>query len=210
MSSDARPRPGSHRVRGCGESCPVPRRPAAARARGGKWTRAPKPAVAIGRLARAARAPVGGRHRAPRGDLSDGLRPRFPLPRKCREIVPPGSAASSVYCDARDEADLSAEEAQAGEDPRFPGADAHPGRSGDPQTSPPQGPEAPDSVAMPKRRRLSRSGEFDRVYRDGSSHATRYLVLYSFPRREGDEAAPTSASGFPPAARSAALRSGIG
>ncbi|HEY1854328.1 MAG TPA: ribonuclease P protein component [Solirubrobacterales bacterium] len=40
-----------------------------------------------------------------------------------------------------------------------------------------------------KRRRLSRSGEFDRVYRDGSSHATRYLVLYTFPRRdeEGEE-----------------------
>jgi ribonuclease P protein component len=36
-----------------------------------------------------------------------------------------------------------------------------------------------------KRRRLSRSAEFDRVYRDGSSHATRYLVLYSFPR--GDD-----------------------
>jgi ribonuclease P protein component len=36
-----------------------------------------------------------------------------------------------------------------------------------------------------KRRRISRSGEFDRVYRDGSSHATRYLVLYIFPR--GDE-----------------------
>lgn len=35
---------------------------------------------------------------------------------------------------------------------------------------------------MAKRRRLSRSGDFDRVYRDGSSHATRYLVLYSFPR----------------------------
>src|SRR5215468_8744788 len=35
-----------------------------------------------------------------------------------------------------------------------------------------------------KRRRLSRSGEFDRVYRDGSSHATRYLVLYSFPRQD--------------------------
>jgi len=39
-----------------------------------------------------------------------------------------------------------------------------------------------------KRRRLSRSAEFDRVYRDGSSHATRYLVLYSFPRK--DEEAP--------------------
>jgi ribonuclease P protein component len=39
---------------------------------------------------------------------------------------------------------------------------------------------------MAKRRRLSRSGEFDRVYRDGSSHATRYLVLYSFPRADED------------------------
>jgi len=39
-----------------------------------------------------------------------------------------------------------------------------------------------------KRRRLSRSGEFDRVYRDGSSHATRYLVLYSFPRKGDEEA----------------------
>lgn len=37
-----------------------------------------------------------------------------------------------------------------------------------------------------KRRRLSRSAEFDRVYRDGTSHATRYLVLYSFPRK-GEE-----------------------
>ncbi len=41
-----------------------------------------------------------------------------------------------------------------------------------------------------KRRRLSRSGDFDRVYREGSSHATRYLVLYSFPRRDGEHADP--------------------
>jgi len=40
---------------------------------------------------------------------------------------------------------------------------------------------------MPKRRRLSRSGEFDRVYRDGSSRATRYLVLYSFPRKDEED-----------------------
>jgi ribonuclease P protein component len=38
-----------------------------------------------------------------------------------------------------------------------------------------------------KRRRLSRSGEFDRVYRKGCSHASRYLVLYSFPRTPGGE-----------------------
>ena len=37
-----------------------------------------------------------------------------------------------------------------------------------------------------KRRRLSRSGEFDRVYREGSSHASRYLVVYAFPRAGED------------------------
>jgi ribonuclease P protein component len=41
-------------------------------------------------------------------------------------------------------------------------------------------------VAAQRRRRLSRSGEFDRVYRDGSSSATRYLVLYAFPRGDDD------------------------
>src|SRR4051812_50096636 len=35
-------------------------------------------------------------------------------------------------------------------------------------------------------RRLSRSGEFERVYREGRSHASRYLVLHSFPRPEDD------------------------
>jgi ribonuclease P protein component len=38
-----------------------------------------------------------------------------------------------------------------------------------------------------KRRRLSRSGEFDRVYREGSSHGNRFLVVYSFPRSEEAE-----------------------
>jgi ribonuclease P protein component len=33
-----------------------------------------------------------------------------------------------------------------------------------------------------KRGRLSRSGDFDRVYREGRSHSNRFLVLYSFPR----------------------------
>jgi ribonuclease P protein component len=40
-----------------------------------------------------------------------------------------------------------------------------------------------------KRGRLSRSGDFDRAYRDGRSHANRYVVLYAFPRDPGDEAA---------------------
>jgi ribonuclease P protein component len=33
-----------------------------------------------------------------------------------------------------------------------------------------------------KRGRLSRSGDFDRVYREGQSHSNRFLVLYAFPR----------------------------
>lgn len=35
-----------------------------------------------------------------------------------------------------------------------------------------------------KRGRLSRSGDFDRAYREGRSRANRHLVLYSFPRPE--------------------------
>ena len=42
---------------------------------------------------------------------------------------------------------------------------------------------------MPKpRRRLSRSAEFDRVYREGKSHAGPHLVVYSFPREDEDPA----------------------
>jgi ribonuclease P protein component len=41
------------------------------------------------------------------------------------------------------------------------------------------------TVRRAKRGRLSRSAEFDRVFRQGRSLANRVLVLYSFPR--GDE-----------------------
>jgi ribonuclease P protein component len=40
-----------------------------------------------------------------------------------------------------------------------------------------------------RRQRLSRSAEFDRVYREGRSHASRHLVLYAFPREESEEEA---------------------
>ncbi len=39
------------------------------------------------------------------------------------------------------------------------------------------------------RRRLSRSADFDRVFRQGRSRAGRYLVLHSFPRSPADQAA---------------------
>ncbi len=37
-----------------------------------------------------------------------------------------------------------------------------------------------------KRRRLSRSAEFERVYRQGRSKGNRFLVLYAFPRSTED------------------------
>ena len=40
---------------------------------------------------------------------------------------------------------------------------------------------------MQRRYRLSRSRDFDAVYRRGRSVSTRFLVLYWFPRDEGDE-----------------------
>jgi ribonuclease P protein component len=43
---------------------------------------------------------------------------------------------------------------------------------------------------MKRRHRLSRSRDFDTVYRQGRSTATRYLVLYSFPREEPEEDGP--------------------
>jgi ribonuclease P protein component len=51
----------------------------------------------------------------------------------------------------------------------------------------------PSGGRSPKRRRLSRSAEFERVYRQGRSKSNRFLVLYAFPRDE--ESAEPGAEG---------------
>jgi ribonuclease P protein component len=43
----------------------------------------------------------------------------------------------------------------------------------------------PGARTRPGRARLSRSADFDRVFRHGRSHACRELVLYVFPREAG-------------------------
>lgn len=43
---------------------------------------------------------------------------------------------------------------------------------------------------MKRRHRLSRSRDFDAVYRKGRSVSSRYLVLYAFPREEDAEGEP--------------------
>jgi ribonuclease P protein component len=49
---------------------------------------------------------------------------------------------------------------------------------------------APGAGQRPSRARLSRSAEFDRVFRQGRSHAGRDLVLYVFPRNGDDNEGP--------------------
>ena len=91
------------------------------------------------------------------------------------------------------EAHLPTQEAQASQDSRLPRPDADPRRSRRPAPPPAQGAQAPHSLSVAgvdpggrRRRRLSRSGDFQRVYREGSSRANRYLVLYRFPRADDD------------------------
>jgi ribonuclease P protein component len=50
--------------------------------------------------------------------------------------------------------------------------------------------DRPSGGRGPKRRRLSRSAEFERVYRQGRSKGNRFLVLYAFPRADGDADGP--------------------
>ena len=92
-----------------------------------------------------------------------------------------------------DEADLPAEEAQASQDPRVPSSQPDPFRPRHPEAPASEGPQAPHPLTLAsegrpdaRRRRLSRSGDFDRVYREGDSRGNRFLVVYSFARREDE------------------------
>jgi ribonuclease P protein component len=83
------------------------------------------------------------------------------------------------------EANLSAERAPAEAPARIPGAHGYPGRAGNPEA--PARPRSQAALRLSRRHRLSRSRDFDAVYRKGRSVSTRYLVLYAFPREEDPE-----------------------
>ena len=61
---------------------------------------------------------------------------------------------------------------------------------------------------MQRRHRLSRSRDFDSVYRQGRSVSTRFLVLYWFPREDGGEE-PRLGLAVPKASGSAVVRNRI-
>ena len=62
---------------------------------------------------------------------------------------------------------------------------------------------------MQRRNRLSRSRDFDAVYRQGRSASTRFLVLYWFPRPEDDEQEPRLGLAVPKSVGGAVVRNRV-
>ena len=88
------------------------------------------------------------------------------------------------------EADLPAERTPPEAQARLSGPDGDPRRPCDPEAASREGARAAVRVgaaAVRRQNRLSRSRDFDAVYRQGRSAATRYLVLYWFPQEEPGE-----------------------
>jgi ribonuclease P protein component len=60
-----------------------------------------------------------------------------------------------------------------------------------------------------RRQRLSRSRDFDAVYRSGRSASTRFLVLYWFPREEGGDETPRLGLAVPKSVGNAVVRNRV-
>ena len=151
----------------------------------------------------------GDRRRTRAGEYSAGLWGRVDVcgglgakrgKKSGRHPAGPGRSPACVYWPltlpghVSHETHLSAEKAQASEDARVSCTDADARGATDAEAPPRQGSQAADGLVErftaskrpkgPGRTRLSRSADFDRVFRSGRSHAGRELVLYVFPRGE--------------------------
>lgn len=88
------------------------------------------------------------------------------------------------------ETDLPAQRAPTEAQAWLPCPNGDAGWPRDSEASPREGPEASVGVgAVQRRHRLSRSRDFDAVYRQGRSTSTRFLVLYWFEREDDPEEA---------------------
>jgi ribonuclease P protein component len=133
-----------------------------------------------------------------------------PLARRYTGFAPPEKRAvplPSFDC----ETDLPAQRAQAKAPARFPREDVDARRPRDseaPARPRAQAPLGLSSLAarVQRRHRLSRSRDFDAVYRHGRSVSTRYLVLYWFAREDGPEAVARLGLAVPKSVGSAVVR----
>ncbi|CAN5835038.1 ribonuclease P protein component [soil metagenome] len=64
-------------------------------------------------------------------------------------------------------------------------------------------------LTVQRRHRLSRSRDFDAVYRRGASASTRYLVLHWFPREQDEEGEPRLGLAVPRSVGSAVVRNRV-
>src|SRR3954451_14948924 len=108
----------------------------------------------------------------------------------------PATAARRPLLSRPHEAHVPAQRPPPEAQARLPRPHVDAGGSGDHQASPRQGAEAAVGLTaaasergrvVERRHRLSRSRDFDAVYRQGRSTSTRFLVLYWFPREGGEE-----------------------
>lgn len=109
------------------------------------------------------------------------------------------------------ETDVSAQRAPAQASARLSCAHVHACGPRHPEAASLQGPEASlrlTSSIVQRRHRLSRSRDFDAVYRQGRSTSTRFLVLYWFDRDE-DPGEPRLGLAVPKAAGNAVARNKI-
>jgi len=85
-------------------------------------------------------------------------------------------------------------------------------RPRDPQAASCERAQAPLCLRRPpvqRRNRLSRSRDFDTVYRRGQSASTRYLILHWFPRDEDSDGVPRLGLAVPRAVGSAVVRNRV-
>src|ERR1051325_3664097 len=138
----------------------------------------------------------------PRGGLWTTVLPMVRL------YWPPGRRRAALFDLSTDETHLPAERTQAEAEARFPRPHVDACRPSHPQASPREGAQAPVRVAVQRRNRLSRSRDFDAVYRHGRSVSTRFLTLYWFPQQE-DPGEPRLGLAVPKAAGNAVVRNRI-
>ena len=95
---------------------------------------------------------------------------------------------------------------------RVPSANGLARRARDPQAASRERAQAPLGLRRPpvqRRNRLSRSRDFDTVYRRGKSASTRYLVLHWFPRDEDLDGVPRLGLAVPRSVGSAVVRNRV-
>jgi ribonuclease P protein component len=109
---------------------------------------------------------------------------------RCLVYTRPAPNGARSTCRLAHETDLPAQRTPPEAAARFPGADGDSCGARHHQEPAREGPQAalglnprPD---VQRRHRLSRSRDFDTVYRRGRSVSTRFLVLYAFAREDGD------------------------